>query len=203
MLHITYHQLRKGMTGNKMDGMVSINTLPALNDFCMKMREDKENICSACYCKKSEFYPGIKKTFGENTYILSSELIDKSKLPYINHVICRFNAFGELVNKLHYKNLVAIARKNSHVVFTLWTKRPELTYGIKKPDNMILILSSLKKNEIAPLPKNFNKVFTVFNAGYLREHTDIQINCGAKHCLTCRKCYSLDNSEVYINESLK
>ena len=202
MLHLTSHK-KTSDKSNKMDGMISINTLPTLNSFCMAMREDKSNICFACYCKRSECYPGLKKAFTHNTEMLSSDLILKEDLPKINHIVCRFNAFGELMNKIHYKNLVRIAKHNPLVTFALWTKRVDMVDIKIKPKNMILILSSPKKDVQAELPKGFDKVFTVYSKGYLREHTDTVINCGAKSCITCRKCYSLDNTETYINETLK
>lgn len=202
MLNITRHMKRSGVS-NKMDGMISINTLPKLNPFCLKMRESKENICFACYCKRSEQYPNLQKSYAHNTEMLSSHVLTQKELPVIEHLFCRFNAFGELMNKTHAKNLYTIARYNPAVTFTLWTKRPELLKGLKKPDNMILIYSSPKKNVEAELPAGFNKVFTVFNKEYLREHSDVTINCGAKNCLTCHKCYSLNDTDIFIREKLK
>ena len=48
-------------------------------------------------------------------------------------------------------------------------------------------------------------VFTVYSASYALEN-NININCGAKHCLTCLKCYkgmNRNKSVIYINEILK
>ena len=37
---------------------------------------------------------------------------------------------------------------------------------------------------------------------YLKEHPEIKINCGKRHCLSCLNCYD-DNDIIYINELLK
>ena len=46
-----------------------------------------------------------------------------------------------------------------------------------------------------------DKIFTVYDKDYISTH-DVSINCGAKSCLTCHKCY-VKSKIKYINEKLK
>ena len=46
-----------------------------------------------------------------------------------------------------------------------------------------------------------DKIFTVYDKDYISAH-DVSINCGAKSCLTCHKCY-VKSKIKYINEKLK
>jgi hypothetical protein len=202
MLNITVHKAKKNQS-NKMDGIQSLNTLPTTNEFCMKQRENKDTVCSACYCKKLEFYGGIKGSFGHNAKVLSESIIPESELPYINAGQFRFNSFGELINVTHYINLVNLAKKNKHCTFALWTKRVDIVHNarVRKPYNLILIKSSLLKDVQEKLPRGFNKVFTVFSKQYI-EDNGIEINCGSKHCMSCNLCYT-HNTLVYVNEKLK
>ena len=45
------------------------------------------------------------------------------------------------------------------------------------------------------------KVFTVYDKKYLKENKDVVINCGARSCITCQKCYT--SKEEVINEIQK
>ena len=44
-------------------------------------------------------------------------------------------------------------------------------------------------------------LFTVYDKDFIKNN-NIEINCGAKSCLGCKKCY-IDNNIFYINEQLK
>ena len=46
-----------------------------------------------------------------------------------------------------------------------------------------------------------DKIFTVYDKNYINAR-DVNINCGAKSCLTCHKCYVRSKTK-YINEKLK
>ena len=79
----------------------------------------------------------------------------------------------------------------------------------KKPDNLIIIISSLFLNtqwnyETLPYSSKYwfiDKIFTVYSKKYINDN-NIQVNCGSKKCLDCKLCYT-KNSIKFINEILK
>ena len=200
-LHFTKHQ-SKGKCINKMDGMVSLNTSTINNDFCLKMHDNVKLICSSCYAYNLElFRKQIVPPFYRNGKILTRPLKDH-EIPHLKLKSLRFNAIGELLNKQHYFNLVAIAEANPNTICTLWTKRPEIaaTHRITLP-NLIHIYSSPMLNTISTKQaKHFDKIFTVFNTAYIRDN-NVSINC-QKQCATCNICYT-HNDIKYINEKIR
>ena len=73
---------------------------------------------------------------------------------------------------------------------------------VGKPDNVIMVESSPKMNVVkAPANEYVDKVFTVFDENTIAEK-HININCGARCCATCRRCYSKE-TERGVNEKLK
>ena len=71
---------------------------------------------------------------------------------------------------------------------------------------MNLIISSMMINRPIKIKKFLDagvkvKVFTVYNLEFVEE-AKIDINCGAKSCISCLQCYS-KNDIIYINEMLK
>ena len=86
--------------------------------------------------------------------------------------------------------------------------------GYRKPKNLIVIYSvsllnhSIDINKITSNPRLafIDKVFTVYTLEYLQENNiniDKFINCGARKCIDCMKCYNKRNKTVFINEMLK
>ena len=104
-------------------------------------------------------------------------------------------------------NYFHICKKNKHVHFALWTKNPwiieeALDASERKPSNLQIIYSSPCINDQADPGYDFiDKIFTVYDKDYISTH-DVSINCGAKSCLTCHKCY-VKSKIKYINEKLK
>lgn len=97
----------------------------------------------------------------------------------------------------------------------LWTKNPQVIkaamdeFNLVKPANLNIIYSvaGLNSNAAAAIYDAFqscgyefiDKVFTVYD----KNHADgVNINCGARDCATCGKCYE-KNGIVFINEKLK
>lgn len=201
-MQITCHE-RTRKWSNKMNGMKSLNTSMTNNPFCQRMHENKNLICSSCYANKIEkIYKGVKEKYSKNSILLSKRILKNEEIPFINSTTFRFHAVGELINDIHYINFQNIVKKNPHCVFTLWTKRIDIVQrNFKKLENFIHIYSSPVKNEIAKKPKNFDKVFTVFNSNFIIENK-IKINC-QKACLTCLKCYTLKDKSIFINEKIK
>lgn len=200
-LHITKH------TG-KMEGMESISNSCYCNEFCKAMHESGEcgGICAECFAFATEDrYHDLEKHLRNNSRLLA-ELIPFEKLPFINRAIFRFDSFGELLNVAHMCNYINIAKKNPTCIFSLWTKRKDIVKEAiekeGKPANMILIYSSPVMNRAEKLPLYFDKVFTVYRSEYALSN-NTAINCGDKKCINCRKCYNLQDMDLYINEMLK
>lgn len=203
-LHIT-----TAHTG-KMAGMYSLSTCCACNKYCMEYAKDKRKVCSKCYANTMmKMYSSLNKNLENNTKILTSEIIEQTLLPIINALYFRFKAFEDLNNEIQVINYFNIALKNPGVNFALWTKNPfiirkVLNDGYVKPKNLQIILSSHYLNVVADIEpwKDFvDKIFTVYTKEYVAEH-NVKINCGAKNCLKCHRCYKA-SSVVYINELLK
>ena len=198
--------------GGKMKGFWSINTSPLNNPFCQKMATT-EAICSKCYSQRLEKFYGAVKCIGNGTgkvvswvnngVILSERLFKDYEIPlYTHRPLMRFSAHGELFNKTHLKNFIAIAEANPQTYHALWTKRVDLTVNcLKKLDNLQYVYSVAKMNkEGVKVPKGFDKVFTVFNKEYIKA-TGVEINC-QKNCMACLICY-VPNSITHVNEQIK
>ena len=149
---------------------------------------------------KESFRKQIRPPFELNGDILSQPL-KSHEIPTLDLESLRFSAFGELLNKTHYQNLVRIAQRNVDTTCTLWTKRTDIIekYKVELP-NLIHIYSSPVLNKIALDEITlYDKVFTVFN----QEAVDngVNINC-SKSCHTCQLCYTHNNTQ-FIHEKLR
>jgi hypothetical protein len=160
-----------------------------------------DSVCKSCYAQRYEkLRPNVVTAFERNKFLSERELLPQ-EIPAINEQIARFASYGELINMMHFINLLRIALANPRTIFTLWTKRPRIVQRVLKlmckPDNLILIYSSPIVGEVSALPKGFDKVFTAFAKG--TDTTDI--NCHGA-CNSCRLCYS-HNDTTFINEIIK
>ena len=77
--------------------------------------------------------------------------------------------------------------------FALFTKNPGFVSRairlIRKPANVQIVLSSLFMNKQARGNFPFvDKIFTVYDEQFIEKH-GVQINCGARSCLGCQRCY--------------
>ena len=184
----------------KLAGIISINTPTTTNEYCQSMQKT-DSVCKSCYAQRYEkLRPNIVTAFERNTFLSERELLPQ-EIPAINEQIARFASYGELINMMHFINLLRIALANRQTIFTLWTKRPKIVQIVLKllgkPDNLILIYSSPVVGVPSKLPKGFDKVFTAFARG--SDMTDI--NCHGA-CNSCRLCYS-HNDTTLINEIIK
>ena len=194
MIKITVHSKE-----TKMRDILSLNTSSLKNPFCKKMSQDKNNICSSCYSNiYSKLRPNLENILQENSRLLSKKYNDKI---IFNASIVRLSSFGELINRVHFENLIKICNDNPKASFTLWSRRKPIInhvfVSMEKPDNLILIYSEKKKNPktLNKLPKHFDKVFNVYTKKYAIEN-NIDINCGKKICIKCMICYSKNNTRV-------
>ena len=192
----------------KMLGMVSISTSVLENERCKKNAQIKGSICEKCFAaKQMKVFTKMKSPLAKNQEILTAEVLPMEKLPKINALFFRFEAFGDLNNDIQVINYFNMCYKNPSVNFALWTKNPDfiesaINQGYKKPDNLNIILSSLFINKERKSKYDFvDKIFTVYSPDFIEEN-EIKINCGAKSCFDCRLCYT-KNDVTIINERLK
>lgn len=199
----------------KMADMVSISTSCLLNPNCQKNRAVKGSICEHCYAvnllsmRKSQ-----REKLERATELLTKTIFNKNDIPFLNCRYFRLEAFGDLNNSIQVLNYFTIANANPQTTFALWTKNPFIIsyalkeYGIEKPENLAIIVSSLFVNKQLNIEKMralypfIDKVFTVYDPAHI-EKNNVAINCGARHCATCLNCYNRKNGIVYVNEKLK
>lgn len=199
-LHITTKH-----TG-KMNGMQSLSTSCQVNEYCKQRAQVEGSICQKCYASRmTRMYKNLDAALQRNAEILTSRVLDESELPEINCCYFRFEAFGDLINTTQVVNYFNICKKNPDVHFALWTKNPWIVREVadQKPSNLTIIFSSPTLNRQADISKMpyIDKVFTVYDKPTI-ERDGIDINCGARSCLKCHKCYT-DSETVTINEQLK
>ena len=192
----------------KMAGMVSLSTSVNTNARCAKNAQIPGSICEKCFAaKQMKIFPAMSNPMEENQRILTSEILPPEKLPTINNLYFRFEAFGDLNNATQVINYFNLCRKNPRTRFALWTKNPDyiataIKQGHEKPENLNIVLSSLFLNKERRTRYDFvDKVFTVYDPEYIENH-GVEINCGARNCFSCGLCYEKNGVRV-INEKLK
>ena len=217
-------------TAEKMRGIESLSTYKKTSNICrfLSAHTHSGGICEKCYAEKSIklYKSSLTPALIYNTLLLKYIDIDPQQIPYTNSKYFRFESFSDLQSSKHFKNLIAICKKNHDCIFTLWTKAG---YTLEK---------YMKKENIKKLPSNFNIVVSEFyinkktDAEYLKQlqtclypHQSIKENytnclkafsvfdneearaasnmylCKNK-CVTCLKCYKKSKNIVYIAEKL-
>lgn len=200
MLHITKKH------NGKMEGMQSLSTSCETNKYCLEHSKIEGSICSKCYAQRQmKMYKNMSECFQRNAKELTSRVLDFDELPLTNVLYFRFEAFGDLINTTQVINYFNICKKNPNTRFALWTKNPFLIKPVadQKPDNLQIIVSSMfinKEIDITKFPFA-DKVFTVYDKETIKKE-NIDINCGAKSCLSCHLCYD-KNDVIKIKEKLK
>ena len=209
-------QLQEAITTNhsgKMAFIWSISTSCRDNAQCKKNALIKDGVCAKCYAAALlEHRSSLDEKLHRNTALLTTEILPLEALPTIFNQYFRFEAFGDLMNAVQVVNYFNIAATNPLVKCALWTKNPQFIdeaikiYGVKKPDNLNIVYSSLfLNNAVQNIRVKYpfiDKIFTVYTADYLKDNSDIKINCGGRSCANCLRCYE-KNETVYINELLK
>lgn len=199
------------MTG-KMTGMTAISSSMRNNPNCAKMRKIKGSICQKCYSNTALSYrEKVNNCYIRNGNLLSTSIIPKEQLPFINATFARFETHGDLINTTHLQNFMNICKKNPQCFFVLWSKQYKILLDYfqnnKPPKNFRLVVSSLMINKQINI-KRFEelnldcKVFTVYDKTYITDNS-IEINCGGKSCLDCQLCYNKGNKVKEVKELLK
>lgn len=196
----------------KMEGINSIGTTCATNPHCIKRRENGDSVCSHCYAVTyMKMRKALQKHLEDNYDILTTRLLSGNEVPTTNANVFRFESFGDLYNVTQLANYVLICERNPFTNFGLWTKNiwilDELfnKNGIKKPDNLSIVVSSPILNKQMDLDREkywfVDHVFTVYDKKFIIEN-EVEINCGSKNCLGCQLCYH-QNTDFYVREKLK
>lgn len=200
----------------KMSGMVSLSTSPH-GERC-KANAERYEVCKHCYAKTCDaMYPALHKNLMQNLEILTTTEIavdDWVRINYNAWRCIRLESFGDVNNTTQIVNYFNLAKANPKITFTVWTKNIDLYYqaieqGNSKPNNLIIIASSPMLNVAIRIPAKYagivNKVFTVYTYDYIRENkiTPCFINCGARSCVGCKRCYRFKDGVEYVNEILK
>jgi len=208
----------KNHTG-KMSGMWSVSTSALLNPECVKRSEHAGTVCHKCYAiRMLKAYKGLREKSAYNTALWAETLYSPAYMPEIKNSMFRFEAFGDLINDIQAENYMTLCEKNPGVKFALWTKKPYVLWDalkkrdFKKPRNLVVIFSSpmvnacsdnVTKLYIMPDGKPMlDKVFTVYSKEYLAKNPGVKINCGARNCKACGRCYTKRTGKI-INELLK
>lgn len=201
----------------KMQDLKSISTSCKDNAQCAKNAAVPDSICKNCFSMSMhEIYgDNFYNKLHLNTLLYSVAVLPVDVLPELRNIqYFRLEAFGDLNNSIQAANYFNIAKKNikNRVRLALWTKNPRfidqaIKAGYKKPSNINIVYSSLflNNNGGAGIMKKYSfidKVFTVYTLEYLKEHPEIKINCGARDCFACGRCYKKGGDPV-VNEMLK
>lgn len=192
----------------KMQGIPSISSSCLANPICLKRMLDGDSICAHCFAETTlKRYSDCGKNCLSNTYLLTESILENELLPrFVNVAIVRIESFGDVANVTQAINYCNICKVNPYVTFAWWTKNVSIVAKafdiVGKPENVILVESSPKVNKaVEPSSHYVDKVFTVYDKQYIIEN-NIDINCGARCCATCRRCYN-KNTESKVSEQLK
>lgn len=201
----------------KMDGIPSISTSVLCNKNCAKNAAIKGSICEKCYARGlAKMRKQLAEKLKANYHFYTTVNLSAEDVPFINSAIFRFESFGDLANVQQFKNYCTIAEANPQTRFVLWTKNhcvitEALKHGTTIPQNLYIIASSVYINKSAigvvkkcrPLLPFIDAVFTVYDKQTIKAE-NININCGGRKCLECRRCYSLEHGKIAeIREQLK
>tara|TARA_Y100000592_G_scaffold19998_1_gene30682 strand:+ start:3198 stop:3893 length:696 start_codon:yes stop_codon:yes gene_type:complete len=209
---------------------ISVNTIT--NKFCQDMHNTKRDdvICRKCYSfatlESKRFGNNLENALQRNSDLLSKPL-DEDCVPFINAAYFRFNAHGELINRVHFENLILIARNNSHCKFALWTKRKDIVNLVKRdleqegrrfPNNLILVWSNPIVNDVHfNPPQGFDYVFNnvtydeadIIYKDRVRGGYAMAINavadkhykpCTGQKCKDCLNCYEFHGNPCVIEK---
>ena len=194
------------MTG-KLLGLNAISTNTTTNDFCIKQfLSDKDTICKNCYSHimLNSYRKNMQACLQRNSDLLSTSILHQQQLPTILDLYFRFQAHGELINDIHFINLINICLKNPLTVFACWTKRKDIVNKVfktmDKPKNLILIFSNPIKSKIMQrVPKHFDKTFN----NVLENENIEQQNCTGQKCKDCLACYKFDTTTTIVEKVKK
>ena len=134
------------------------------------------------------------------------EILPLDMLPrFVNVSIVRIESFGDVANVTQAVNYANLCKVNPRVIFAWWSKNMPIIKQafdlVGKPRNVVMIQSSELLNVQTARHPIADKVFTVYDDSTIQRDS-IAINCGARSCASCRRCYSKRTGAV-VSERLK
>jgi hypothetical protein len=196
--------LHKSVGSGKLLSIDSYSTNTKTNPFCMKMNSVKNGntICEKCYSHRmlGTYRKNMADALQHNSDMLS-EPIEWDDLPKVMDLYIRFNSHGELINEIHFRNIINICNKNLKTSFALWTKRKDIVQRVlkyaDKPANLRLVFSNNATDKIMSKPPlHFDKTFNNVSKG---THVDRQ-NCTGQKCRDCLACYTVNDTTTIVEE---
>lgn len=188
----------------KMAGIPSISSSCLCNPICIQRMKDGNSVCAHCFAEATlTRYKAAGAAMESNYNLLTDSVLPLELLPvFCNVSIARIESFGDIANVTHAINYANICKVNSNVRFAWWTKNAAILKKafdiVGKPENVVIIESAPKLDtEITASNEYIDKTFTVYTKA-----DPAFINCGARCCATCRRCYSFD-TEKAVHELLK
>lgn len=210
----------------KMAGNTSFSSCAVVNPYCIFMSGLKDTVCSKCYAQMYEnFRETMREKYTEATNVYTERLYEEWELPFITNEsgIGRVESFGELQNiqdggLIQARNYIRMVRKNSHLNWAWFSKRPEIIdMALKLEDAMDINCNFVYSNPFIDSTSNgyfisvenilkrypwINAVFTVYTAMYAYTN-HIAINCGKSKCVSCLNCYNAIEGVKFIGEVVK
>lgn len=208
------YSLAKGTNNGKMHDFTMVTTSCLNNPLCKARRNNPKLVCSKCYsAAQLEYQKTTREKFFINTLFYSSYELTKKDVPTIYTVnnVLRLESHGDVVNRIHAKNIYMIARHNKHLHCAIWSKNPWFFKGLQKPENMIFVYSIAELNRIVTpetlkqVQKKYNfvdKIFAVYDKETIKNHS-LTVNCGGRDCMACLTCYKSRKQKNIVIEKLK
>ncbi len=204
-LNVSPVHISDSMSG-KMAGVPSISTSCLDNPICRARMQINGSVCKKCFAAATlKRYTAAGRAMSANYALLTGRLLDADEMPIFGNVaIVRIESFGDVANVTQARNYVRIIKANPAVTFAWWTKNPGIVAAAfkvegGKPDNVVMIESSPFLNVVKPLSAGMDKTFTVYDK---IAAANVEINCGARSCAGCRRCYSKATGAT-VSELLK
>ena len=184
---------------DKMKGVWSVSTSVTMNPLCQARRNCDGMVCKHCYAATGlKLHPSVRACYERNTVALTTILIPEEDMPLLGSPsgYFRFESHGDIINEIQVVNYFRMAKMNPQMKCALWTKNPWIirsamkNYGIEKPANLVIIGSSYYTDKAMQYSayEFIDKVFTVYKKTTATAN-NIDINCGARSCATCGRCY--------------
>lgn len=194
----------------KMDKVRALSSFAGMNPSCQSLMRNASTVCSHCYAYKqvmSGVYPNQRVALERNGKALSKKLLDI--VPNLSkQEVFRFESHGDVINEIHARNFIRIAKANPTVNFSAFTKRPNIYKTAihmegGKPDNLNIVLSSPLIN--TPLSDKLKKtypfvdvIFTVYDKEHTPSAKEWKCRCSKGSCNACRFCYTKEGNVAEV-----
>lgn len=204
-------------TGKMLD-VWSLSTSPLTNKRCSGRCKVPGTVCAECYSvAMNGRYHGLDNSLRRNSDMLYYNIIPIEEWPLLfSREIFRIESFGDLATVIQGINYLNFAIRNPHVAFAIYTKNPDILAAAcnmvyhcnERPGNLSVVYSSPYINVANDATYHryewlIDHVFTVVDRNGVEQIGGIAaINCGARSCNTCRRCY-FKNGILHIWELLK